>query len=225
LHSAHAWNVDRMLDALAPSLDYYRASFGPYQFDHVRIVEYPGYANFAQAFAGTKDLEIDYTVLSLAVPEKVRFRYRLDGVDSDWQDVGMRREAYYTNLKPGAYRFKVISADAAGRWNTRGAAIDVTIRAAFYQTGAFIALCVVVIAAIGFLIYSWHLRRVRIGLIQRFEERLDERTRIAHDLHDTLRQGFMSSSMQLHVAIVASYRDSRTPRAGEGECTDAPGDR
>jgi ABC-type transport system involved in multi-copper enzyme maturation permease subunit len=50
---AHAWNVDRMLDALAPSLDYYQASFGPYPFDHVRIVEYPGYTNYAQAFAGT----------------------------------------------------------------------------------------------------------------------------------------------------------------------------
>ncbi len=52
-HPAHAWNVDRMLDALGPSLDYYQANFGPYQFDHLRILEYPGYANFAQAFAGT----------------------------------------------------------------------------------------------------------------------------------------------------------------------------
>ena len=52
-HAAHPWNVDRMLDALAASLDYYRASFGPYPFDHARIVEYPGYTNFAQAFAGT----------------------------------------------------------------------------------------------------------------------------------------------------------------------------
>ena len=52
-HAPHTWNVDRMLDALAASLDYYRASFGPYQFDHARIVEYPGYTNFAQAFAGT----------------------------------------------------------------------------------------------------------------------------------------------------------------------------
>jgi hypothetical protein len=71
-HPAHAWNVDRMLDALAPSLDYYRASFGPYPFDHVRIVEYPGYANNAQAFAGTVPYSETYGFIAdLREPETV----------------------------------------------------------------------------------------------------------------------------------------------------------
>jgi signal transduction histidine kinase/ligand-binding sensor domain-containing protein len=149
----------------------------------------------------TKDVEIDYTALSFAMPEKVRFRYRLDGVDADWKDVSTRREAYYTNLKPGHYRFHVIASHGDGIWHREGATIELSILPAFYQMRLFFMLCVVAMAALGWLAYAWRVHHVRTNLIRRFSERLEERARIARDLHDTLLQGFLSSSMQLHVAI------------------------
>ena len=82
----------------------------------------------------TRDLEIDYTGLSFLVPQKVRFRYRLDGRDKDWQDPGTRREAFYTDLRPGRYRFHVIASNNDGAWNSSGAALDFSIAPAFYQT-------------------------------------------------------------------------------------------
>lgn len=148
----------------------------------------------------TRALEIDYTALSLAVPEKVRFRYRLDGADGGWQDAGARREAIYTNLGPGKYRFHVIACNNDGLWNQEGAALDFTILPAFYQTGGFFALCAVAFAGFVGSAYRWRVRQMRASLDQRFEERLAERTRIAQDLHDTLLQGFLSASMQLYVA-------------------------
>jgi signal transduction histidine kinase/ligand-binding sensor domain-containing protein len=149
----------------------------------------------------TRDLEIDYTALSLAVPEKVLFRYRLVGAESDWQDAGTRREAFYTNLSPGNYEFRVIACNNDGVWSSGGATLAFTLRPAFYQTRWFLALCALTIAALVGSVFRWRLRQVRIRLDRRFEERLAERTRIAQDLHDTLLQGFLSASMQLYAAV------------------------
>jgi hypothetical protein len=82
----------------------------------------------------TTNLQISYTALSLSVPEKVRFRYRLEGVDKDWQDVGTRREAFYTRLGPGKYHFRVIACNNDGVWNEEGAHLDFNIAPAWYQT-------------------------------------------------------------------------------------------
>jgi ligand-binding sensor domain-containing protein len=82
----------------------------------------------------TSNLQISYTALSLSVPEKVRFRYRLEGVDKDWQDVGTRREAFYTRLGPGKYHFRVIACNNDGVWNEAGAHLDFYIAPAWYQT-------------------------------------------------------------------------------------------
>jgi ligand-binding sensor domain-containing protein len=82
----------------------------------------------------TTDLQIGYTAPSLSVPEKVRFRYRLEGVDKDWQDAGTRREAFYTRLGPGEYHFRVIACNNDGVWNEEGAHLDFNIKAAWYQT-------------------------------------------------------------------------------------------
>ena len=82
----------------------------------------------------TTDLQIGYTALSLSVPEKVRFRYRLEGVDNDWQDAGIRREAFYTRLGPGMYHFRVIACNNDGVWNEEGARLDFNIAPAWYQT-------------------------------------------------------------------------------------------
>jgi signal transduction histidine kinase/ligand-binding sensor domain-containing protein len=149
----------------------------------------------------TRDLEIDYTALSLSMPEKVRFRYRLEGSQGDWQDAGTRREAFFTNLKPGNYRFRVIAANNDGVWNQHGAALDFAILPAFYQTRAFLLLSLAGLALLAWTAYRWHLRQVAERLNLQFQERLAERTRIAQDLHDTLLQGFLSASMQLHVAV------------------------
>ena len=149
----------------------------------------------------TRDIEIQYAALSLAVPEKVRFRYRLDGVDRDWQDVATRREAFFTNLPHGAYRFKVVACNNDGVWNTEGAEVEFTIRPAFYQTAGFLVSCALAIAGAGWWAFRERIRRIRARLDRLFEERLAERTRIARELHDTLLQGFMSASMQLHLVV------------------------
>jgi len=156
----------------------------------------------------TRDLEIDYTALSLSMPEKVRFRYLLEGAQSDWQDAGTRREAFFTNLKPGDYRFRVIAANNDGVWNQQGAALDFAILPAFYQTRAFLLLSLAALALLAWTAYRWRLRQVAERLDLRFQERLEERTRIAQDLHDTLLQGFLSTSMQLHVAVDELPKDA-----------------
>jgi signal transduction histidine kinase len=120
----------------------------------------------------------------------VFFRYRLDGVDNDWQNVGARREAYYTKLRPGQYKFHVIASNNDGVWNEAGASLDFAIAPTYYQTTWFRATCVA-----AFLVFLWGLYRLRLyQLAQRFnirlEERVNERTRIARELHDTLLQSF-----------------------------------
>jgi signal transduction histidine kinase/ligand-binding sensor domain-containing protein len=149
----------------------------------------------------TQDLEIDFTALSLTLPEKVRFRYRLAGASGDWQGAGTRREAFFTNLKPGSYRFSVIASNNDGLWNQKGATLDFAILPAFYQTKVFLLLCAVAVGGLAWAVYRWRVRQVTARLDLQFQERLAERTRIAQELHDTLLQGFLSASMQLHVAV------------------------
>jgi len=106
----------------------------------------------------TRDLEIDYTALSLVAPEKVHFKYKLEGYDSDWQDAGNRRQAFYTNLPPINYRFRVIACNNSGVWNETGALLGFSIAPAYYQTKWFRALCA---AAIFALLWAAYLVRVR----------------------------------------------------------------
>lgn len=150
---------------------------------------------------GTTSLRISYTALCLSIPERARFRYRLEGVDQDWQEAGTRREAFYTNLGPGSYRFQVIAANQDGVWNDEGAVMDFTIIPLFYQTNWFILLCLGAAGCAAWLVYKWRVHTIRSRLHLQFEERLSERTRIAQDLHDTLLQGFVSASMQLGVVV------------------------
>lgn len=82
--------------------------------------------------AGTHRVEIQYTALSLSIPERVEFRYKLRGVDTDWQNVGTRRQAYYSNLGPGDYRFRVIACNNDGVWNDAGASLDFVIPPVWY---------------------------------------------------------------------------------------------
>jgi len=154
----------------------------------------------------TKQVEVDYTALSYSVPQRVRFRYRLDGVDADWQDVGARRQAIYTNLGPGDYRFRVVAANEDGIWNEAGAALDFAIAPAYYQTWWFRALCVVLAAVVISLLLYLRVRavlaRMRARLEERLEERHNERARIARDLHDTLLQSIQALMIRFQIAAV-----------------------
>ena len=139
---------------------------------------------------GSNDLEIDYTALSLTIPERVRFKYKVEGYDSDWRDVGGRRQAYYGGLGPRNYRFRVIAANESGVWNEAGATLDFSIAPAYYQTHWFQVACIVVFLASLWGLYRYRLHQIAREFNLRLEERVGERTRIARDLHDTLLQNF-----------------------------------
>jgi ligand-binding sensor domain-containing protein/signal transduction histidine kinase len=144
-----------------------------------------------------RDLTIDYTALSLVVPEKVRFRYKLEGWDRDWQDAGTRRQAFYTNLAPHKYRFRVMACNNSGVWNEKGTFLDFSIAPAYYQTVWFRSLCVA-----AFLVLLWALYQLRLQQLARefnagVEARVNERTRIARELHDSLLQGFQGLMFRL----------------------------
>jgi signal transduction histidine kinase/ligand-binding sensor domain-containing protein len=148
----------------------------------------------------TRDLQIDYTALSFVAPQKVRFRYMLEGHDTAWQEPGTRRQAFYNDLRPGNYRFRVIACNNDGIWNNTGATLTFSVAPAWYQTSLFRILTVAASLFVVVSLYRLRLRQIARTITARFDERLAERTRIARDLHDTLLQGFLSASMQLHVA-------------------------
>ncbi len=154
--------------------------------------------------SGTSDLEIDYTSLTFGVPERIQYRYQLEGADRAWHEVGTRRRAYYTGLAPGAYRFRVTASYGDGVWNETGASWSFRVLPAWYQTLWFRVLVVLLIGGFGAagaaLVQRRRHARARQALQDRFEATLAERARIAQDLHDTLLQGFAGVSMQLKAA-------------------------
>ena len=137
-----------------------------------------------------RDLQIDYTALSFVAPEKVLFRYKLEGRDRDWQDAGNRRQAFYTDLDPGNYRFRVIACNNSGVWNEEGASLDFSIAPAYWQTNWFRALCVLGFMALLWALYLLRVRHLRSQFNMTLDARVGERTRIARELHDTLLQSF-----------------------------------
>ena len=149
---------------------------------------------------GFRRLEFNYSGLSLSFPDRVRFRYMLSGYDSGWSEPVPDRKASYTNLGPGHYTFHVIARNPDGVWGPGEAAVGFQVERLFWQTWWFEGALVVASAIMVVLLYRWRLERSLKSMNLRFEERLSERTRIAQELHDTLLQGFLSASMQLHVA-------------------------
>jgi signal transduction histidine kinase/ligand-binding sensor domain-containing protein len=147
-----------------------------------------------------RDLAIDYVALSFVAPEQVKFRYKLEGYDNEWQDAGNRRQAIYTNLPPRAYRFRLMASNNSGVWNEEGALLDFSIAPAFYQTTWF-RLAILVL----FLFLLWTAYRLRVRqLAHQFnmtmEARVSERIRIARDLHDTLLQSFQGLLLRFQSA-------------------------
>ena len=145
--------------------------------------------------AGTTRFDLYYTAPSFVAPEKVRFKYKLEGFDKDWIDSGTRRIAYYTNLRPGAYTFRVIASNNDGVWNETGAAFALYLKPYFYQTYWFYAVCLLAL-----VLLAWLLFRLRVrGMQAQFGAVLAERTRIAREIHDNLAQEMSGISVQLEV--------------------------
>jgi signal transduction histidine kinase len=113
-----------------------------------------------------------------------------------WQESGSRRQAFYSDLRPGSYRFRVIASNNDGVWNEQGATLDIVIDPAWYQTTWFLALSVIMgLVVVVWGLYALRMRQVARALNARFDERLAERTRMARDLHDTLLQTVQGSKM------------------------------
>ena len=147
-----------------------------------------------------KNLEFDYIGIDLKAPDRVVYEYMLEGQDKDWQEVGGRRQAYYTNLAPGAYRFRVRAASGTEQWNELQSGLTFTVTPAFYQTTWFYLLCALLLGAALWLIYRLRMKYVTAKMQERMEERARERVRIARDLHDTLLQGIQGLVLRFHFA-------------------------
>jgi len=158
---------------------------------------------------GTTRLDFYFTALSYVAPDKVRFKYKLDGFDPDWIEGGVRRTANYTNLRPGNYSFRVIAANNDGVWNQQGATLQFYLKPHFYQTIWFYALLVLVVAAL-----IWQLYRMRVSRMRtQFDAVLAERTRIAREIHDNLAQEMLGISVQLEVVARTMPRDAEVAKS------------
>jgi signal transduction histidine kinase len=144
---------------------------------------------------GANRLELQYAGLSFQATQKVAYRYRLEGFDKSWIDAGACRAAFYTNLPPGHYRFRVLAANNDGVWNEAGAAMALRQLPHYYQTYWFYAALLLAAVALGTFGYRWRVRQVEA----QFGAVLAERGRLAREIHDTLAQGFVGISVQLEV--------------------------
>jgi signal transduction histidine kinase/streptogramin lyase len=150
--------------------------------------------------AGSQSITLNYASTTLSAPERVNFRYKLDGSNQGWSDTGASRQVIFSHLSPGAYRFRIVASSIEGLWNGPETTVPFVIEPAFWQTWWFIALCLVACTLSAVMLYRLRMQQLARQLNVRFQERLAERTRIARDLHDTLLQGFVGASMQLDVA-------------------------
>ncbi len=150
---------------------------------------------------GLKNLEFTYSGLSFLQPNRITFRYMLGGFDKKWIQAGTRREAFYTNLPPGPYQFRVTACNADDVCNETGASVGFSLAPHFYQRAWFLPLCAVALGLAGWMIYQLRIHRLR----EQFHLILTERSRIARELHDTLIQGLSGITMEMQ-ALAARLR-------------------
>jgi signal transduction histidine kinase len=151
-------------------------------------------------------LQVDFTALSFAAPQKVQFRYRLEGFDTDWVDAGGRRQAFYTNLPPANYRFQVV-AGHDGAWGEGGAVWAFSVRPAYYQTTWFLVVVAAIAVMLVFGAFQYRARRAR----DRFRMVLAERVRVSREIHDTLLQDLIGVTLQFD-ALEAELGAATTAR-------------
>jgi signal transduction histidine kinase/ligand-binding sensor domain-containing protein len=157
---------------------------------------------------GTKALEIDYTALSLSIPERVRFKYKLEGFDKEWQEAGIRRQAFYTRLPPGRYSFHVIACNNDGVWNAAGVTLPIDLPATFLQSWYFKLLCATVAAGLLWCVYLLRINQAEGRIRTRLYERLAERERIARDLHNTFFQGIQGLLLRFDLGMKRLAKDN-----------------
>ena len=143
---------------------------------------------------GRSNVEFEYAALTYINPQRVTYSYMLEGYDRGWTNAGPRRQAFYTNLPPGKFRFHVVACGAFVNCNETGSTFYFEVAPFFYQRVWFLPLCLGVIALLVWLVYQFRVEQLR----SRFALILAERSRIARELHDTLIQGFSGITMQLH---------------------------
>jgi ligand-binding sensor domain-containing protein len=160
--------------------------------------------------AGHVHFEFDYAGLSYTAPQKVRYRYMLEGFDRDWIEAGTRRTAYYTAIPPGRYIFHVQAANNDGVWNRDGAKLAFVLRPHFYQTKYFYLLMLALAVGMVMVLLRLRLRRAE----GEFHAVLGERSRIAREIHDTLAQGYVGISVQLEV-LAELLRQHKTEAAAK----------
>ena len=147
-----------------------------------------------------RELQINYTSPTFLIPQKVKFRYRLDGYERDWHDAGTRRQAFYTDLPPGNYSFRVMACNSDGVWSDSPAILNFSIAPALYQTTWFRFALVVLFLALVWAAYQLRVRQLATQFNRTFEARVSERTRIARELHDTLLQSFQGLLLRFQSA-------------------------
>lgn len=154
--------------------------------------------------AGRHRLTIRYTVPEFRIPSRIHFRYRLEGWDKKWIDASTLRNATYTGIPPGRYIFRVANTDGYGNWSSVESILPIRVVPFFYQTDWFWALVLLLIIA-----SIWQLHRFRLAQVSgRINARMQERARIARELHDTLLQGMLGVSMQMYAASQQIYGDA-----------------
>jgi signal transduction histidine kinase/ligand-binding sensor domain-containing protein/CheY-like chemotaxis protein len=170
--------------------------------------------------AGLKQLEFHYTALSFAIPERVRFRYRLEGVDVDWVDAGNRRTAFYPRVPGGRYRFQVVAANADGAWNATGATVELRVRSRLWETTWFYALCGLGLVLGGVQISRLRVRRIKArervleSLVEartaQLSDEISERRKVEEVLrqsHDELEDRVRERTTKLTAAYAQLQRD------------------
>ena len=160
--------------------------------------------------SGHRSFSFDYAALSYTMPSRIRYRYKLEGLDRDWTDAGTRRTAYYTSLPGRHYRFRVIAANNDGVWNETGADLRFSVLPPLYLRWWFYVLLLLLLFALIALAFQLRLRRVR----GQFALVLKERNRVAREIHDTLAQDFVSVSLQLEL-VSQLVRGNKLTQAAE----------
>jgi signal transduction histidine kinase/streptogramin lyase len=163
--------------------------------------EVPRYEAYPKIDPGKHTLRIRYFGAHLNAPERVTYRYRLDGQDQSWQEVGPRTEAVYTNLKPGTYTFHVAASNGEDIWSEAPSPLQFEVIPAFYQRWWFLSLCLVAVLLLIGVAFRMRFEYATTQMRRRLEERAQERIRIARDLHDTLLQGIQGLILRFHSDI------------------------
>jgi len=174
--------------------------------------------------ANPRDVTIDYTALSLTVPEKVHFKFKLEGQDPGWREVINDRKVQYSNLRPKTYRFRVKACNNSAVWNETGDTLEFSIAPAWNQTSWFYASCVAAFLAVLWGLYRLRLYQIRREFNAQLDGRVDERLRVARELHDTMLQSFQAALIQMQAAYnIFTRRPEKTGESLEKAINTAAG--